>query len=84
MAVVAIFLNLANHSHSVSSGLALVLDSKVSFEEVEIVIKKVSGNAQAQVGATVESILDAIKAAVEGKALVTELKVITVQTEIFA
>ena len=83
MTVAAIFIQLANHSQPVSSGFALVLNAENSFEEVEAITKKVSGKAQAQTGASVESVINAIKMAIEGKASVIELKVISVHTELF-
>lgn len=83
MTVAAIFINLVNRSQPVSSGLAVVLNSETSPEEVEAIIKEATGNAQTQTGATIESISDAIKNAIEGKASITELMVITVNTEIF-
>ena len=83
MTVAAVFMNFANRSQPISSGSALILNPGVSFEEVEAIIDGLNHSLSVQTDTSIKATLNTIVKAVESKSSVCELKVITLDTELF-
>ena len=83
MTVAVIFVDVANHSQPIPSGIAIIPNAGINLEEIEIAIKEASRTAQTAPGATVETVLAALKSVVQTQASLAAFKVITLETELF-